>query len=691
MPSTVFPTSTFLRSRWFLGILLVAALLLAYGQLWHAGFLWDDDSHLTKNPCIVGPLGFVDIWITPAATYYPLVLSAFWLEHALWGLAPLPYHLVNLLLHASCALLLWKVLLELRIPGAWLGSALWALHPVQVESVAWVTEQKNTQSCLFYLLSILCFLRWLDHSNGPLKFLSKPLSWPYLLSLLFALLAILSKSSTVMLPMVLALCCWWREGTWTWRKLWALAPFFLLSASASLWTIWEQKFHSGAVGAEWNQSLAEKLVLAGKVPWFYLGKLAWPDPLIFIYPRWNLDASLVFSWLPLLGVVLVLLLLWYKRETTVVRAILFAWAYFLISLFPVMGFFSVYFFRYSFVGDHFQYLAGMGPLALAGAAMTLGLRRLGSRTVAVGIMTLVLIALGVLSWKQSSHYLTEESLWRDTIGKNTRCWMALNNLGFLFLTRGEPDGAIVLFQKGLQINPGDAEAEKKLGWAFRDKGQLDDAVFHLKRSISLDHDDLFAHYNLAGIYSQQGLHEAAVLEYQEALRIQPADPDSLPRLGQELLSINRREDAIAAYRKLVVINPADAGAWHNLGKLLFQQNSRAEGIRNLKESLRLQPSKVEVLNDLAWMLSTAPDDSLRDGKRALELALQAEKASGGADPGILDTLAAAYAETGDYPKAVEKARKALGLAKQQRNKELASSLKEETALYEAGKPVRDPR
>jgi len=297
----------------------------------------------------------------------------------------------------------------------------------------------------------------------------------------------------------------------------------------------------------------------------------------------------------------------------------------------------------------------------------------------------------VLSWKQSSHYLTEESLWRDTIFQNPGCWMALNNLGFVCLTRGEPDTAIALFQQGLQINPEDAEAEKKLGWAFRDKGQLDDAVFHLKRSISLDHDDLFAHYNLAGIYSQQGLHEAAVLEYQEALRIQPSDPDSLPLLGQELLSINRQEDAIAAYRKLVVINPADEGAWHNLGKLLYQQGSRAEGIHNLKESLRLQPSKVEVLNDLAWMLSTAPDDSLRDGKRALELAMQAEKASGGADPGILDTLAAAYAETGDYPKALEKACKALGLAKQQDNKELASSLKEETALYEAAKPVRDPR
>jgi len=148
------------RRDWLLGLILVVAVIATYSPVWHAGFIWDDDLLVTANPVIIGPLGLKEIWTTSAADICPLTLTTFWVEHALWGLAPLPYHLVNVLLHAACAVLLWRVLLGLRIPGAWLGSALWALHPLQVESVAWITEMKNTQSGLFYLLTILFFVRW---------------------------------------------------------------------------------------------------------------------------------------------------------------------------------------------------------------------------------------------------------------------------------------------------------------------------------------------------------------------------------------------------------------------------------------------------------------------------------------------------------------------------------------------------
>ena len=645
MPSTVFPTSTFLRSRWFLGILLVAALLLAYGQLWHAGFLWDDDSHLTKNPCIVGPLGFVDIWITPAATYYPLVLSAFWLEHALWGLAPLPYHLVNLLLHASCALLLWKVLLELRIPGAWLGAALWALHPVQVESVAWVTEQKNTQSCLFYLLSILCFLRWLDHS--------KTLSWPYLLSLLFALLAILSKSSTVMLPAVLVLCCWWREGSWKRRKLWALAPFFLLSAIASLWTIWEEKVFSGAVGTDWNQSLAEKLVLAGKVPWFYLGKLAWPDPLIFIYPRWSLDASSLLSWLPLLGAILALLLLLFLCKSPWTRAPFFALAYFLISLFPVMGFFSVYFFRYSFVGDHFQYLASMGPLALAAAAITLGLAPIASRRVTRCIVAILLLVLGATSWKQSAHYENEESLWRDTIAKNDGCWMALNNLGSLDLKKGRGDSAIAFFHQSLLLNPRYADAQNNLGQALLRKGDADQAASRFQEALRLNPDHVDANINLSYLLYRSGDVDSSIAHLERALQIQPASAD----------------------------------AHNNLGNILWARGRHGEALFHFQKSVEFQPGNSAFANNLAWVLSTGPRSDLRDGRQALALARRIQRVNGGEDPSTLRTLAAAYAESGDYTAAVATLQHALPLAEKTTANGLIEALRREIRLYESGSPL----
>ena len=176
---------------------------------------------VTANPCIVGPLGLKEIWTTSAADICPLTLTTFWVEHALWGLAPLPYHLINVFMHGGCAVVLWRVLRSLHLPGAWLGAALWALHPVQVESVAWITELKNTQSGLFYLLTILFFVRGLKDANGR--------RWNYGRVLLFAAMALASKSSTVVLPVILCLCAWWVEGRWHWRNLAKTAPIFLMS------------------------------------------------------------------------------------------------------------------------------------------------------------------------------------------------------------------------------------------------------------------------------------------------------------------------------------------------------------------------------------------------------------------------------------------------------------------------------
>ena len=354
------------RREWLLALLLVAATVVVYLSVWRAGFIWDDNLHLTKNPVIVGNLGFKSIWLTSAATYYPLTLTTFWIEHALWGLNPAPYHVVNVLVHAACAVLLWRVLRKLGVHGAWLGAALWALHPVQVESVAWITELKNTQSCLFYLMSILFFLKWRDvrdlAGGGSGR-------WQYILALFCALLAILSKSSTVMLPVVLGLCWWWMDPRWRWRKLVPLIPFLLVSVLASGWTVWEQQFHSGALGSEWAQTWAERIIIAGLNVWFYLGKLAWPHPLIFIYPRWKIVESQLLAYLPALAAAGGMFILWHQRNGRM-RPLFFAAAYFTISLFPVLGFFNIYFFRYSFVGDHLQYLASMGPLVLVGTGIT---------------------------------------------------------------------------------------------------------------------------------------------------------------------------------------------------------------------------------------------------------------------------------------------------------------------------------
>ena len=411
------------RRDWILGLILILAVILTYTPSWRAGFIWDDDKLLTANPCIVGPLGLKEIWTTSAADICPLVVTTFWVEHALWGSAPLPYHLVNVLLHGACALLLWRVLRSLRVQGAWLGAALWALHPVQVESVAWITEMKNTESGLFFLLSIFFFVSWLrakerDGSTGG--------GWNYPLSLLFAALAMASKSSTVILPAVLCLCAWWMEGRWHWRNVARMLPIFLMSIAASALSIWTQGLAMAREVADpqWVRTWSERLATAGDAVWFYLGKLLWPHPLMTVYPRWRINAGLWVSYLPLLAVIVILSIFWLKRELWS-RACFFAFAYFTAALLPVLGLIDNYIFRYSLAFDHFQYLAGIGPLALAGT----GLARYSDFILPKkpwlqsNLCAGLLVILGMVSWQRTWVYESEETLWNDTLAKNPNCWV----------------------------------------------------------------------------------------------------------------------------------------------------------------------------------------------------------------------------------------------------------------------------
>src|SRR5438309_11232772 len=362
-----------------------------------------------------------------------------------------------------------------------------------VQSVAWVTELKNTQSCLFYLSSILCFLKWEkgsttdytdntdsleQNSSGDLtepptrRFANSP-NRLFVLSLFFFILATLSKPSVVMLPIVLALCIWWRRRglcarrnaaldrggltrLFRWPDLLALAPFALISTFAGVWTIWEQKFHAHAIGSEWAQTWPERLIIAGRAIWFYLAKLFWPDPLIFIYPRWEIHSSELTAYLPLLAAFVGLLVLWLVPAKWS-RAVFFAAAYYLVSLFPVLSFFNVFFFRYSFVSDHFQYLASMGPLALVGAGITEGFRRLvvpvslGRAAVFLRLVLCsgLLLLVAALTWQQSAAYHDLITLYTTTLANNSGCWMAHYNLGIALHERGESDQAITHYRQAI--------------------------------------------------------------------------------------------------------------------------------------------------------------------------------------------------------------------------------------------------
>lgn len=609
------------RRAWGLGLALVGLIFVAYLAALRGDFLWDDDLHITINPTIIGPLGLKEIWTTARANYFPLVLTNFWVQHAFWGLNPLGYHLVTLACHALAALLLWRVLVQLRLPGAWLGAALWALHPVQVESVAWICELKNTQSAVFFLAAILSWLRWLDVDGAESTAAGASKEKPgarYALALAFFVCAILSKPSTVMLPVALALLTWWRRGRLVWRDLLWLAPFFALSAVASGWTVWEQKVHSGAEGAEWAQTWPERFAIAGRVIWFYLGKLAWPADLIFIYPRWVIDAASPLSYASIAVALGVLGFLWWKRAGAL-RPVFVAAVFFGALLFPVLGFFSVYFFRYSFVGDHFQYLASMGPLALAGAGLALGWERLPAAWASLrSVATAALLAvLGVLTWRESREYLSSEALWRATVARNPEAFMAWANLGDVLAKAGRHQEAILCFRRGLQLRPDDVPAHNDLGCELVLIGNPQAAIPVFERALRLKPDYPEVHNSLGNALRSVGRIDEAIAHYREALKFKPGYASALNNLGCELMGRGQQAEAIACFEDALRINPADPAAHSNLGSALRDLGRLPEALAHYEQALKVKPDFAEAHDSRGVALEAA-------GRRTEALASFAE-------------------------------------------------------------------
>jgi tetratricopeptide (TPR) repeat protein len=591
-----------LNQDWFLGALLVLAIILIYSPVWWAGYIWDDDVLLTANPCIVGPLDLTEIWTTSAADICPMTLTTFWVEHALWGLAPLPYHLVNVLIHGASAVLLWRVLLCLRVPGAWLGSALWALHPVQVQSVAWISEMKNTESGLFFLLSIVFFMRWLPTRKSDEQTRH---GWNYAWTLFFAAMAMASKSSTVFLPGALCLCAWRIEGQWRWRNLVEVTPVIFMSAAACVLSVWTQGLQLGqtaAIDSQWTRTWPERLVTAGDAVWFYLGKLLWPESLIMIYPRWEIDAGQWWSYLPLLAVIVVLLLLWRYRESWS-RPWFFVFVYFLGALLPVLGLADNFIFRYSLVFDHFQYLASMGPLMLAGA----GLVRLGNfyglgKTWLSVLAGVALLVFGMLSWQRVWVYENSMTLWTDTLAKNPGCWMASTNLGAALEQNGRVDEAILQHQRALEINPDFAEAHYNLGVALFKNGQKDAAITQFQNAVKIQPNFAGAHNDLGAALEQKGQINEAYAQYQEALKDDPYLDQTYYNLGNILFQKGQVDEAIEHYRKALEINPANAQAHYFLGNSLLQRGLTDEAILHYQKAVKIDPNFVEAHTNLGRVL-----------------------------------------------------------------------------------------
>ncbi len=507
-------------------VTIVGLTLIAYVPALQGGFIWDDDRYVTHNDLLRTWAGLRTIWVDPSSMlqHYPLTHTGLWLEFQLWGLDARGYHLVNVLLHGMNAGLLWLLLRRLAVPAPWLAAAVFALHPVHVESVAWISELKNVQSGFFYLLAALAYVRFAFATGESRPWLA------YTFAVVSFLCAVLSKTVTCSLPVALLLCVWWKKGEITRRDVFPLIPFFVFGLLLGLATAWLERHYVGADGEEWDLSLVARCLVAGRALWFYAGKLGWPANLTFIYPRWDLDTTAVWQYLFPVAAAVVLVLLW-ARRSLLGRGPLAAVLYFAITLGPALGFFDVYPMRYSFVADHFQYLASIGLIALVVASLAAAAERRGVRPVLHVASAVLLVALGAAAWRQGHAYRDLETLWRDTLRKNPAAWMAHNNLGRELLSQGKVGEAAESFQAALALKPDYMDALYNMGNVSATLGQLDAARDYYEQALRIYPHFAPAHNNLANIHVYQGRIPEAIEHYERALELMPGYPRARDNLN----------------------------------------------------------------------------------------------------------------------------------------------------------------
>jgi len=577
-------------------VVLVALIVVAYLPALGTGFVWDDDDHVTENRALRSAAGLADIWTAPGAVpqYYPLVHTTFWIEYRLFGLDPTGYHAVNIGLHALGALLLWRLLDALLVPGAWLTAAIFAVHPVHVESVAWITERKNVLSAVFYFVAFLTYLRFRppnDDSPGGGVGL-----WVAAFSAFAA--ALLSKTVTGSLPAAVLLVLWWKRGRLTRTDIVPLMPFFVLAFALGGLTVAMEKNHVGASGEAWDLSWVERYLVAGRAVWFYLGKLAWPYPLVFNYPRWDLDAGALAQHIPPLAVTATLAILWIARAR-IGRGPLVAALFFVGTLVPALGFFDVYPMRYSFVADHFQYLASIGPLAAAVAVARAGVERWGASRAAPAFALAVLVGLATLTWHQTRIYESAEALWSDTLRKNPASSLANNNLALILKARGAIDEALVYYEAAVRHDPLNAEARNNLANVLQTRGRIDDAIAQYREAIRIDPERASAHNGLGIALAEKGDLTGAIASYARALALRPGLAAAHFNLGNALANSGRLEDAVRSYRTALSIEPDLIQALLNLGTALDQLGRTDEALRAYVEVLRREPGNEPALRGVA--------------------------------------------------------------------------------------------
>lgn len=573
-----------------------------------------------NNPLIKAPDGLSRFWFsTEAPDYFPLVSSLLWVQWRLWGMNPMEYHAVQILLHAGAAVLLWRVLRRLPMPGAWWAGMVFAVHPVNVETVAWITETKNTLPMVFYMTSLLFYLRFDDSGDRR----------AYGVSLMAFLLALLGKTSVVMLPFVLLGFVWWRRGRITRADIVRTIPFFAVALVLGLVTVWFQSNRAIIHTVIRDDAFASRLSIAARAVWFYLSKALIPVNLSFVYPRWTVNPASVLAWVPLVALAGAFAAAWWRRHSWG-KPVLAALGYFCLSLLPVLGFVNIYFMRYSYVADHWQYVAIVGVIAAAVGTIAHLTRHLPRQPVMAAGGVAVLILAG-LSFSGQKIYASNETLFSDVLKKNPDAWIAHNNLGLVLAQRGELDRARHHYTETLRLKPDLADAHLNLGNVYAVQKQDEDAILsyrealrleenfrtrdalgeaHLRRgrraealeqfqkAISLKPDFARAHLNVGEVRAAEENWDAALAAYKQAVRLAPGNPDYSSKLARAFVSAGRPDEAVQELRRVLSVRPDYAPGYRNLATLLVRQDRRQEAAAALRDALRFDPGNPQIRADL---------------------------------------------------------------------------------------------
>jgi Flp pilus assembly protein TadD len=554
-----------------------------------------------------GLAGLRAIWLGPGTgDYYPVKETLEWLQVRWWGESPFGYHLTNVLLHAAGGVLLWRLLRKVGVRCARFGGLLFVVHPLAVESVAWVDELKNTLSLPLLLLAMMLYL---DYDGAEAGRSGRGLR--YGLSLGCFLLAMLSKSSVVMFPVILLLYVWWKRGRIQPRDVTAVTPFLAVSLVLGLVAIRFQAVHGlgGGIAPLDLGGWPTRVARAGLIAAFYFYKCVLPVGLMPLYPQWAAAARSPLSWLPWLRFIVVFAWLWSRRATWGRHALL-GLGWFFLNLLPVLGFIPVSHFRFTWTMDHLAYLplaglAGLGAAGLGALETRWAPTRPLGRWLALSAVAAICAVLAIESRHYAAIFQSEERFWGFALERNPQAWLAENNLGNLVLERGDAPAAIGHFERALQLNPAYPEAEYNLGLALAGTGRLGEAARHYAASLRLQPANEGAENNLGNTLLRLGHPEEAVAHYAEAVRQQPADVQARCNLGVALGRTGRTEEAVAQFQEALRLQPESAEAHAGLGNAYARLGRPAEAVGEYQDALRVAPADADLHFNLAVALAQA--------------------------------------------------------------------------------------